>query len=201
VTRHKSSGKLLATRSARLIVACALMVAAGNLSRRVSADNGVNPNALAIKEFTDRVKDYISLHKKMESALPPLKPSKDPADIDEHRKALAAGIRKARQTAKPGDIFGSAADLIRGVIKEDAEDRSVRDVDAAMEEVPARNPPAVNAEYPEKASLATIPPLLLLRLPPLPEGVESRFMGRDLILRDPRSTCASRSSRSSSSTA
>jgi hypothetical protein len=32
--------------------------------------------------------------------------------------------------------------------------------------------------------LATVPPLLLLRLPKLPEGLEYRFMGRDLILHD-----------------
>jgi hypothetical protein len=35
-----------------------------------------------------------------------------------------------------------------------------------------------------KAALATVPPLILKRLPLLPEGLEYRFMGRDLILRD-----------------
>ena len=39
-------------------------------------------------------------------------------------------------------------------------------------------------EYPEKIALATVPPLLLERLQRLPDGVEYRFMGRDLILRD-----------------
>jgi hypothetical protein len=63
VTRHKSSSKLLATCSARLNVACAVIVAVGYPTRPVSADDGVNPNALALKEFTDRVKDYISLQK------------------------------------------------------------------------------------------------------------------------------------------
>ena len=32
--------------------------------------------------------------------------------------------------------------------------------------------------------LATVPPLILNRLQPLPDGLEYRFMGRDLILRD-----------------
>jgi hypothetical protein len=53
-----------------------------------------------------------------------------------------------------------------------------------MEEVPRQPPPRVNLAYPEKAALATVPPLILNRLPPLPEGIEFRFMGRDLILRD-----------------
>jgi hypothetical protein len=42
----------------------------------------------------------------------------------------------------------------------------------------------VNVTYPEGAALATVPPLILNRLPPLPDGIEFRFMGRDLILRD-----------------
>jgi hypothetical protein len=42
----------------------------------------------------------------------------------------------------------------------------------------------VNAIYPEKAALATVPPLILVNLPRLPDGLEYRFMGRDLILRD-----------------
>jgi hypothetical protein len=44
----------------------------------------------------------------------------------------------------------------------------------------------VNADYPEAAALATVPPLILTRLPRLPDGLEYRFMGRDLILRDTR---------------
>jgi hypothetical protein len=42
----------------------------------------------------------------------------------------------------------------------------------------------VNTLYPEKAALATVPPLILVNLPRLPDGLEYRFMGRDLILRD-----------------
>jgi hypothetical protein len=53
-----------------------------------------------------------------------------------------------------------------------------------MEEVPPSDPPRVNALYPEKAPLATVPPLILGNLPRLPEGVEYRFMGRDFVLRD-----------------
>ena len=49
---------------------------------------------------------------------------------------------------------------------------------------PAQNPPAVNTPYPENAPLATVPPLILVNLPRLPDGLEYRFMGRHLILRD-----------------
>jgi hypothetical protein len=42
----------------------------------------------------------------------------------------------------------------------------------------------VNAEYPVDAPLSTMPPTLLQRLPLLPEELEYRFVGPDLILRD-----------------
>ena len=42
----------------------------------------------------------------------------------------------------------------------------------------------VNAKYPRRAPLPTVPPNLLARLPQLPEDVEYRIVGKDLILRD-----------------
>ena len=81
-------------------------------------------------------------------------------------------------------MFGDAGDTFRDIIRQDARERSVGDIYAAMQEVPRRPPLKVNVPYPERAALATVPPLILNRLPPLPEGIEFRFMGRDLILRD-----------------
>ena len=42
----------------------------------------------------------------------------------------------------------------------------------------------VNAEYPPGAPRSTVPPSLLLTLPPLPECLHYRFVGRDLVLVD-----------------
>jgi hypothetical protein len=90
-------------------VACVVVVAVwGHLNRSASADDRVNPAALAFKGFTDRVKDYVALQKTLESALPKLKPSNDPADIEAHRTTLAAALRKARQDAKRGEILTAA---------------------------------------------------------------------------------------------
>ena len=49
---------------------------------------------------------------------------------------------------------------------------------------PPAVPLKVNAKYPESAPLPTVPPNLLARLPQLPEDVEYRIVGKDLILRD-----------------
>ena len=42
----------------------------------------------------------------------------------------------------------------------------------------------VNAPYPSDEPLSTVPPGLLLNLPELPESVNYRFVGRDLVLLD-----------------
>ena len=45
-------------------------------------------------------------------------------------------------------------------------------------------PLRVNESYPAGAPLPTVPPSLLLNLPPLPPEVEYRIVGTDLILHD-----------------
>jgi hypothetical protein len=154
------------------------------LALGVSAQERVNPNAQTMARFSERVAAYLSLQKKVEGKLTSQKETNDPEKIKVHIANLATGIRAARTTAKAGDIFNGAAEQFRQIIREDAKDRSVRDKLAAMQEVPKGTPARVNADYPETAALATVPPLILNRLQRLPDGVEYRFMGRDLILRD-----------------
>jgi hypothetical protein len=187
VTGLRSFSKLLATPAPleRRLVRTTVMVSvvAGWLAGTTDAGQLINPQALALKEFADRVRDYLALQKKIEASLQPAS-TDSPAQFDVHQKALAAAIRLARQKARPGDIFGAAGTQFRQIIRQDARERSARDIVATMQQVPRQPAPRVNLAYPETAALATVPPLILNRLPPLPEGIEFRFMGRDLILRD-----------------
>jgi hypothetical protein len=186
VTGLRSFSKLLATPAAleRRVVRTAVMASViACLAGTADAGQLINRQALAIEEFANRIRDYLALQTKMEASLQPAS-TDSPAQFDVHQKALAAAIRLARHKAKPGDIFGDAGTQFRQIIRQDARERSNRDIFAAMEEVPRQPPPRVNLAYPERAALATVPPLILNRLPPLPEGIEFRFMGRDLILRD-----------------
>lgn len=137
-----------------------------------------------LKGFSDRVQQYLDSSRKVEGQLSKLSPTNDPAKIDVHKKGLAEAIQAARRDAKQGDVFGNAADHFRRIIRQDARRRTVRDAYAAMQEVPRQQPVSVNAEYPTDQALATVPPLILTRLPRLPDGLEYRFMGRDLILYD-----------------
>jgi hypothetical protein len=144
----------------------------------------VNPKGAALKAFTDRLNAYVELQKKVDNDIPKLTGDQTSSQIEAHQAAMAARMKLARPEAKPGDLFGDAAPLFKAIIRRDAVLRGLRDAWAAMEEVPKFDPPRVNAAYPEKAALATVPPLLLDQLQRLPEGLEYRFMGNDLILRD-----------------
>ena len=183
--RRSCVSKLLANpavgRTAAIAAALVMTMAA---RQTIRAQPQVNPRAAAMQGFSGRVQQYAALRQTLERRLPRLPPGADPGAIEPHQQALAAAIRAARREAKPGDVFGSAADPFRRVIQEDARTRAPRDASAAMKEVPAQPPPHVNAEYPREAALATVPPLILLKLERLPDGLEYRFMGRDLILRD-----------------
>jgi hypothetical protein len=194
VTRLKNCCELLAIQPRDLVrtmgiaaIAFALTAcAAGDAQERPlnAQQRPVNAQGAAIKGFLDRVNDYIALQKKEDDGLPKLQPREDTSKTEVHQRALAARIRLAREHASPGDLFRDAAPLIREIVLQDAQSRAPQEKKAQMEEVPRKDPLKVNAEYPEKAALATVPPLLLEQLPRLPEGLEYRFMGRDLILRD-----------------
>jgi hypothetical protein len=139
----------------------------------------------ALKGFTERVNDYLEAQKELARGLPEPKPGdRATGKAEATQDTLAARIQVARKGSKPGDIFGDAAPYFKRIIAHDTQARGIRDAYAAMQEVPPKSPPAVNADYPEKAALATVPPLILVNLPRLPDGLEYRFMGRDLILRD-----------------
>ena len=168
-----TSSKLMAITAVQLI--CAALVA---------GQERVNLQAEAMAHFSERVTAYLALQKKVEGTLTSQKETNDLERINLHVTNLANGIRAARAGARPGDVFNGASEQFRKVIQEDAKDRSVRDAFAAMQEVPKKTRPRVNADYPETAALATVPPLILRRLQRLPDGLEYRFMARDLILRD-----------------
>ena len=44
--------------------------------------------------------------------------------------------------------------------------------------------PVINRTFPEDAALPTVPPLLLSKLPQLPDNLQYRFFGRHLVILD-----------------
>jgi hypothetical protein len=148
------------------------------------AQEKVNPHGAQVKAFLERADDYVKLQKKAADGLPKQSTTDEPSKLEAYQAALSARMKLARPGAKPGDIFGDATPMFRSIIRADAADRTRKEARNASKDVPKRKPLRVNETYPETAPVATVPPLLLGELPPLPEGLEYRLMGDDLILRD-----------------
>ena len=147
----------------------------------------VNADAATLADFKQRLTKYIELQKDLADDSPPLKETSDPAKIDAAQEVLGAKIRAARRDAKPGDIFTpQTRALFRRLMYPElkGEDGPETKASIAGHDKPPAVPLKVNAKYPESAPLPTVPPNLLARLPQLPENVEYRIVGRDLILRD-----------------
>jgi len=144
-------------------------------------------NAADFKEFLKRVQAYVTLRKSIESTLPALKTSDLPEMITAHQQALARKIREARPNAKSGDIFTvDARRAFRRIIREEfrgPHGRGARNTIRQGEPLKEIHP-QVNQPYPEGVPFTTVPPILLLKFPRLPDQVAYRIVGRDLILLD-----------------
>ena len=138
----------------------------------------------ALRRFQDAVAEYANLYARQLAKL-------GTWESTATQKALARAMAANRVDARPGDIFQPEIQpLFRRLI---AEQLDGPDALAARKAVLEGNPEdedsvpvvvRVNAEYPPGAPRSTVPPSLLLTLPPLPECLHYRFVGPDLILVD-----------------
>jgi hypothetical protein len=146
----------------------------------------VNDDAKALAAFLERVNQYATLHQKLENSLPHLSKESTPQQVDTHQRALAKLIQDARQSAKQGDIFTpDAQSVIRKLVGNVFSGPEGADLKASvMDENPGVPNLKVNSRYPDEIPVSTIPPQLLQTLPKLPEEMEYRFVGNNLILMD-----------------
>jgi hypothetical protein len=149
--------------------------------------------AEALKDYADRIKDYLKIHKKAADTLPPLTGNEDPATVAAYRVSLARAIRARRPYARRGAIFDAkVVPTIVARVRTELEGPEARPARKVLREgnprfdVEGAVPVTVrvNADYPLRAPVSTVPPSILLTLPQLPDSLEYRFVGRDLILRD-----------------
>jgi hypothetical protein len=135
--------------------------------------------------FQERVSEYTRLRQQIVRHL-----QADRLDGDDNagaasRRALASAIRAARYDARAGDVFGvEMSSRILRMVRADLSARAPRDRDAILFEVPAVAGVRVNDGYPDGAPLATMPPLLLMQLVPLPPELQYRFLGDAIIMLD-----------------
>ena len=181
--------KIRITGPASFLLMVALIAAGGTLARQGAASGKEQKeDAVGFQEFLDRVQDYIKLHKTVEATLPPLKPKEElPEMITAHQQALARKIREARPNAKPHDVFKHAShEAFRRAIRSVFQGPKASNVRATLQQGAPLTAVhlKVNEVYPDGVPQTTVPPTLLQKLPKLPDEVEYRIVGRDLILLD-----------------
>lgn len=135
-------------------------------------------------DFSARIEAYLELRHTLEKGLPPLTVTDDPAEIGRAERALARRIRVARAGARRGELF--TPDIGAGfrkalLLETDADTRS-----AIMDENPGAFSIRINGTYPKEHPVSTVPANILALLPRLPDDIQYRFLGPDLVLHDTR---------------
>ncbi|HEX4826174.1 MAG TPA: hypothetical protein VFV19_17880 [Candidatus Polarisedimenticolaceae bacterium] len=140
----------------------------------------------AALDFEARLKDYVSLHKKLEAALPKLAKDASPQDLDKNQRALGTAIKTNRAGAKRGDLFSPAIEaLVKRTVKAVLAGPGGKTIEASiMDENPGIPDLRIDERYPDDVPLSTMPPQVLEPLPKLEEDMEYRFIGKRLILVD-----------------
>jgi hypothetical protein len=149
---------------------------------------GGQPPDAPLRQFDQRIADYVALRRQAEAQTSLPRESGDPRDIEAAADALADAIRAARRHARAGDIFtADVATLFRGRIGAALREHGLTPNDLLMagaEEAPGR--PAdltVNGRF-DWAYGALMPGCVIDALPPLPAELQYRFVAGDLVLID-----------------
>lgn len=140
----------------------------------------------AVAEFMKRLNAYVAIHVDAEKASPKLPEEATPAQIDQTQRALAGRIQTARAGAKRGDIFTpKMTAFIKRVLNRVFSGREgARLRRSIMDENVQYLALKTNQRYPDGYPRTTMPPRVLRALPELPEEMEYRFVGSQLILLD-----------------
>jgi hypothetical protein len=174
----------------RLVFVLALAVTIDlGLPLAPAAQQTVNPDAQILMDFNERVKAYLTLRDKVDGDAPPMQQTNDAAKIEAAQRTLATVIRNARAGAKQGDIFAPPIEKkFRAMLRPEVKGAEGAKAKATVLEEKPMVELKVNAEYPQKEPLATVPPSILQALPPLPKGqdLEYRFVRKHMILLDTR---------------
>ncbi len=151
-----------------------------------AAQTRVNPDAKALAEFMEKVKDYVALHEKLEGTLANVPKQASSQQLDDSQRALARLMQQARPGAKQGDLFiKEVRSILRRQLARVFEGPDGKDLkEAVMEENAGPIKLRVNGRYPDNVPLSTVPSQVLQALPKLPAELEYRFVGRRLILFD-----------------
>ena len=144
----------------------------------------VEVTGTTLADFTTRMDAYAALRRSLEEGIPALAVTDNASDIYRAERLLADRIRRARAGAGRGDIFtGPIRRGFRELLRPVANSATCA---AIRDDNPGEFSYAVNADYPKRKPVSTVPASILAVLPRLPPDIWYRFLDRDLILHDTR---------------
>lgn len=141
-------------------------------------------DAETLADFGRRVQEYTTLRQRLETGLPSLQVTTNPDEIIKTESLLARRIRAARSSARRGELFTPSME--RQVKRLFGARVDAKTLPMIVEDNPGEFRFKLNGSYPKEKPVATMPPNLLLMLPELPDDVQYRFVGRQLVLLDVR---------------
>lgn len=171
------------------------VIGAGMIAVAIVAGTAANqapvgpPEEAILQSFASSVEQHMALHRHLARGLPPLESSRDAENIQFAVEARAEAIRRARPDARVGDLFTrEVATLFRGRIRESLAENGYTETAALLivdKEMDLDGRPVleVNGRFPWKFASRVLP-CVLAWLPPLPAGLEYRFVHTDLVLVD-----------------
>ena len=167
------------------IIAITFVTALGDAKPPLQAPMGPG-GELAQRDFQRRVAEYVALRNRLEGPRPRTLIGEVPPVLYLGRSALAEEIRRMRALARQGDLISpDMAAEFRRLIRVAIGEGQLPDVlRFAGDRASPAPPPQIDGDYPAGAARVITPPCLLRVFPPLPEEVEYRFLGRDLLLVD-----------------
>jgi hypothetical protein len=190
----------------RVAASCVLLALSACASMRgnakVAPPQDVEMDPKALDKFQHEVEEYVELHQELLKRVPNVTAHSTAEEIAAHRKKMTDAIRAERAAEKQGAIFKPK--VARAFLELLGKEIAGSEGPAMLEEIRSGNPKvegtptqsnptrevhsrvplAVNAVYPPEAPASSVPPSLLLKMPPLPDQVKYGFVGRALILRD-----------------
>ncbi|HXO38397.1 MAG TPA: hypothetical protein VN872_07155 [Candidatus Acidoferrum sp.] len=138
----------------------------------------------AVKQFEDRIKNYLSAKKNQDISN---KPTDSPDKLAQQKQQTREKAQAARPGAERGDIFTPAiAAYFKKQIASTLRGPDGSKVRASLRHAePLPNVQLeVNEKYPRNLPLQSTPPTLLMRLPQLPKELQYRIVGSTLVLYD-----------------
>jgi hypothetical protein len=174
------------SRSSTILIVFAVQVAVAFVSIRSISATARELTQDPLQQFATKIAGYMALRQHAASVPePPVTP--DVSALDHTVNGFGDRIRAERPEAKPGDIF--TKDVSQVFRERIAEVRNERGINLVRDEIhdevarAADRRVAVNGHF-NWGSGSAMPPEFLEVLPTLPEGLEYRFVNRDLVLVD-----------------